>query len=304
MTPVPDAPLRRRAVVIGLKTVGWVLSAVCVWWVLRELWTQYFKLGQSVDFHRLAGPLVGGVGLWVGVNLCLGLIWQQGVALLGEKVSLRAALGLSLRVQVAKYLPGNVFHYAGRVALARRIGLTTGTAAGAALFEPVVLLLVAGIATLRIWGRLPVSFWVLPVAAGAIALMIWSTRKLWRERVIALRDRLQVRPRELALAGLAALGVFILQTAMFVWIERALAAETTRSVVATFEMVTASWAAGFVVVGSPGGLGVREFVLTLFAPATELGPVVLVAALTRLCAMAGDVVSLGIGLLLPLSADR
>lgn len=290
----------RRPWVGGAKAVGLALSAVCCWWVGRELVGRYHELQPQLDWARLALPLLGGVGLWVGVNACLGLAWWQWILMAGESVTWRDAVVLACRVQVAKYLPGNVFHYAGRVVLAKRIGISAKAAAGAALLEPVLLLAVAGLVAMRVWLRLPMASWVVPAGGLSLLLMAWATRALWWSRWAAWRARVQFSFGGVAVAVGAAMAVFVLQTLMFVWIERALGMGQVRGLGATFEMVTASWAAGFVVVGSPGGLGVREFVLTLLAGPDELSAIVLVAALTRLCAMVGDVVSLLVGLLLPL----
>jgi len=57
-------------------------------------------------------------------------------------------------------------------------------------------------------------------------------------------------------------------------------------------LVSCSWAAGFVVLGSPGGLGVREFVIAnLSAGDEEFTRFAVVATVTRLCSIIGDVFS-------------
>ena len=58
-----------------------------------------------------------------------------------------------------------------------------------------------------------------------------------------------------------------------------------------------AWTAGFLVPGSPGGLGVREAVMIkLMGPAIGLETALGVALVMRLCSMGADALAFGVGL--------
>jgi uncharacterized membrane protein YbhN (UPF0104 family) len=62
----------------------------------------------------------------------------------------------------------------------------------------------------------------------------------------------------------------------------------------------AAWIAGLATPGAPGGIGVRETVITLgLAPVLGGGVALSVALLHRGASVIGDVISFGLGLLLP-----
>lgn len=80
------------------------------------------------------------------------------------------------------------------------------------------------------------------------------------------------------------------------------ARETAEGVVASYPVLAGSfalaWVAGFVVPGSPGGIGVREAVLvTALAPLLGAGAALGLAVLFRVVAIAGDAVAFALGLL-------
>ena len=98
-------------------------------------------------------------------------------------------------------------------------------------------------------------------------------------------------------ASTAAYGsVFVIQTVMFALIGSSQSLDWGLSWVGALQIVTITWLAGFVVVGSPGGLGVREAAFAVFAQNEEMRvELLLIAALMRVASLVGDLGSSGIG---------
>lgn len=206
-----------------------------------------------------------------------------------------------LRSQLAKYLPGNVFHFAYRHVAARREGIGHRALGGALALES--LLLVAAAATLasgvatdpRLETLAPWLRWVVqaaPLAAVAVALA----------GSLALRrfGSAESRPSR-TLATLVV--VFLIDAAFFLLAACALHLLCQQPDLLPFAAwcgwLALAWIAGYVTPGAPGGLGLREAVLVL-----GLGPVlgeteaIAIAFAYRLVTVGADAVLAGVGFVL------
>ncbi|MDQ8186383.1 hypothetical protein [Pelagicoccus sp. SDUM812002] len=283
----------------ALRAVGVALTLLAcffVWKAVRGQADEVLPYLSSREF------LVAGIScslLWVLLNAVLGLLWRELLGLTGSEVGRLDSVRISLLTQVAKYLPGNVFHFAGRIVLAGSLGISKKRAGVATLLEAVFLVGVASLISLRLIATLPYGPWVM--GAGLVLFLVAVSfakkklERLWREVKLERSGLVRI----LALAVVFSLLVFVIQATMFFWIESTLFGGLDLSPWQRLELVSASWGAGFLVVGSPGGLGVREYVFSYFADSGEVGPrLVAIAAITRLCSIAGDLLSLLLGVIL------
>ena len=285
------------------RVMGLALSiGCCVWvgWALRR------EIGQGeleVRGSQLILPFAVAVLGAILVNACLGLIWRELVVAQGIALSMRDSIGLSWRVQIAKYIPGNVFHFAGRIALADQLGVSRGVAMRATLLEPIIMLLVAAVISVRWWSSEIGGGWVWP-AAGIAAVSIggWIVRKHWLADKVGWSMSGSGAARTL-ITVVVLFGFLGLMFSLFLPVVND---AVERPWLTVWAMTTFSWAVGFVAVGAPGGLGVREATLTLFAiNPVDRHALMLVGVLTRAAMLVGDAVSLALSaLIFPASAKR
>lgn len=173
--------------------------------------------------------------------------------------------------QYGKYLPGNVAHYAIRHAWSRRYGLTHAGLGLASVLEASLLLIAAlGLTLLAdtralrglsmLDPRLAIALLVAMIVALGVALRLArSGRFVERWHVPALPP-----PATLVLCLVCCVAFFVVAAALIDALAHALGVD-----VPSFAMLlaasAASWAAGFVVIGAPGGLGVRELAFVALA---------------------------------------
>lgn len=241
-----------------LRGLGFSVSLVCCLYVFRELIYDDSKLTHGLPSQFL-WSLVGATGCWVLVNTALGVGWALMVRALGSEVGFLASITLSYRTQFAKYLPGNVFHHIGRVVLAKQLEIKAAIAGTATIMESIALVLVAGLIGLSFlftqgYG-IPA---VVVVATGAIVLVIVLIYPQLR-RKLGITEALNVEHLHWGLFGsLSYVFVFFLQAGMFILFAGVLAEPLQLSFVRILEMVSVTWAAGFVVIGAPGALGLER----------------------------------------------
>ncbi|WP_066258547.1 lysylphosphatidylglycerol synthase transmembrane domain-containing protein [Hydrogenophaga flava] len=245
----------------------------------------------------------------------IALMWQLLLRDQGVKLPYRQALQIIAVSQMGKYLPGNVGHFAGRVLLGSQAGIPAGKTIATMAMETFWVLGISGIfavaALLFVVNDLheglvdtshpgylaavAVTMLVAPFLAVRVVnrLLPGLSRKLGRGQLLA-------EPRLLtamSVAGLIAFSFVVLGAVV-----ELLAAELFQHPeIDLLEMVllfAVSWTAGFLVPGSPGGIGVREAVMIqLMGPAIGLETALGVALVMRLCSMGADALAFGVGLL-------
>ena len=238
--------------------------------------------------------------------LSYGLVaWLWGLALhryAGTRTS--AGARIWFLSNLARYVPGNIWSYVGAVELARREGvarrvtlavmaltqlLSVGVAVAAGL--PVLLAERAQL------GR-PALLGAVVVAAVAVLAVLFRGRLL----ELARRRVPEFDPRELTpsagtvawlVAGYALYwAVTGLAFAALVAALHPLAADDIPLVVAAY---AAAYAAGFLALLTPAGLGVREGVLVVaLAPVLPAGPALVVALVSRVWMMLVELAGAGV----------
>ncbi|KGQ20808.1 putative transmembrane protein HieC [Lysobacter dokdonensis DS-58] len=214
----------------------------------------------------------------------------------------RTVLRIFCLTQIAKYVPGNIGHHVGRVALARSaLGIPAATTALSILHEGALVVAAAVI--------VGVASYAVPHTASAhdhIGLLIAAL--LGGFGVLALVNRHRTA---LAGNGGSAWRGFVLRAAptwpavrralpcyVFVHVANGVAVACIASAFMPMDLPTfallarayaLSWVLGFLLPGAPGGLGVRESAFVLLAsPACPPDVVLAVATLSRIGNIAAD----------------
>jgi uncharacterized membrane protein YbhN (UPF0104 family) len=234
-------------------------------------------------------------------------------------VTLRDAMGIYLRVNILKYLPGNVFQFVGRNFLARRYGISHGDLALSSLIEVIFLVITAvAVAAIFSFSELKVflsdwiigNFWLaFLIAAAVLAGLAFVAVHLkqknawdgWRRMfspafmelvlVLVFIDAVICLRRGLKLGVIL---VFLLGVPLGMpdWMH-------------IIGIMSLAWTCGLITPGSPGGIGVREAVLfSMLSGSIPAGPLMMALALHRTVSIAGDGLSFGIAFLFPLKAPE
>jgi hypothetical protein len=237
----------------------------------------------AIAWSPAAGAAFGGAVLLYLASLPAGAL---GWSLLLRAVGAGAPFGTLLRICAlalpAKYLPGNVGHYLGRAELARRAGLPLREVGLTLIFETAwAVVAAAALAAALLTLDLGVGWRLALLALLALAVPPLLVRLLdrWRPGPVRrlLGDAPLVFPGLPAFAGclLADWLSFAACGAALALLERVLFAQPDLHLAGCTAVFALAWVAGFVVPGAPGGLGIREALLTagltpLYGAATAL----------------------------------
>lgn len=284
------------------RVAGWTGAAACVVAALLLL-RKGMALGDVLG-ERLAsiapGSLACSLAAYVAGAASLGASWVLIVRTTsGMSPNGRALYVAHLRSQVAKYLPGNVFHFAYRHAAARREGIGHVSLGAALGLESVLLIAAAAslalgvtadprIARITAWAH-----WIVLVAPPAALVVCVSI-------IIALRRRAVTSATRAAPAMIAAFAIDVLFFVLAAIALRWLCVQPQALPFAAWcGWLSLAWIVGYVTPGAPGGLGLREAVLVLgLAPVVGEAEAMAVALAYRLVTIVADALLAGGGFVL------
>jgi hypothetical protein len=268
------------------------------------------------------GGLVVGVALYQLTFVTSAGAWRLLLSRLGASLTAREAFSILARSQVAKYLPGNVGHYVGRVVLARSAGLTARPVMLAMVFETAAAVLAGALVAVvglvgsprgqAVFGELgtPAALAIglaLTALVGGLILLerrgVWEWLRLPADAAVVGAGRGTWPKVAAACLGLLAVNFLILGGCATVVARLALGL-TEPGLPLLTSLFAAAWVAGFVAPGAPAGLGVREAILVAgFDAFADARTAFLLPLLFRLVTTAGDAVGFGLGWLTRRVAD-
>ncbi len=272
-------------------------------WGLASQWTQV-----QAALDKLDGWDMAWAGLCVLAGLgCMMMAWRTLLADLGSPLSLPAGTRVMFIGQLGKYVPGAVWALAAQVELARDFAVPRRRSVTASLLGMattlVVGLVVAGLTLpLTSSGAVRKYWWVLAVTPLAVACLYPKFVKFCLDLVlrVARRERLE---KPVSLRGMGrALGWTFAGWACYglhAWflISQFARGSGPHVLALSFGAYALAWAAGFVIVFFPGGLGPREAALiAVLSPVMPAASALVVALASRMVMTIGDLLWAGAGL--------
>ena len=264
------ATLAERATTKRVRLLAQLLLLVGFAFVglrVRSLWHVNHIVLASIDWPSLTGAfLLTGIGV-----LATGFIWLFILDRLGADTRPQW-MTIFFQSQLAKYIPGAVWQYAGRIAMARVRGLPTRVIARSMPIELGASVVGAGVVSLFLLG-----VWGLPAAVlVAIGCLVIARTSPARETK---------RARDISASTLATplyAIVWIIVGSAFWLTASGIFGVSPRQLTFYVGAFAAAWLVGLVAIYAPGGLGVREAVL-VFLLRNRLGSAdaLLVAAVFR-----------------------
>jgi len=245
---------------------------------LRGYWGQIDFTAVDAVFSLVLGVAVCAYG---AANILLALAWRDILAYLGVTTSTAWAVRIYGLSQLAKYVPGNIMHLAGRQAMAQAEGVPGWTLAKSTVWELGLLTFTGSLFTLLLLPRF-FSLFTPGITIVLFCLIVGFT-------VLGIR---QLFSGLLALAfGNQFCFLFFSGGIFFVLLQHV----TSKIHISIFTIFfycgsfVIAWLAGMITPGAPAGLGVREFVLTVllhnFITEADL---LLAVLLSRMVTAVGD----------------
>ncbi len=251
---------------------------------LKQNWTEV----SEIEVTRTGWALIASsLAITIVAHLWSGQIWLLTLREFKQPIQNRWGLQVYLKTNIAKYLPGNVWHFYGRIMAVNKAGVSIGAASLSVLLEPLLMasaaLLIALInaqqdhLTLQILSLVIVLVGVHPRILNPVIKQFRKMKLKGQDpQVIAAGgfqiDKYPLKPflGQIGFVGLRSLG--------FIFAVLALSPVEWQQVPVLLSSFSLAWLLGLVIPGAPGGIGIFEATaLTLlnqqFSPAILLGAV-------------------------------
>ena len=253
-----------RWIILG-GTVFFIASAIHQNWqevaAIRITATGYFKLAIALIITLLA-------------HIWSGWVWSWILRELNQPATGLWSIRVYLTTNLAKYLPGNVWHFYGRVIAAKNAGFSVEAATLSVVLEPLLMAAAALAIALTTGSRTNGIIQLLCLSAVLIAI-----HPKFLNPLLQLASRLKKKPQD-AQAGqtqqpvqipqpvqirrypllplLGEAGFVALRGLGFLLTLSALSPIASTQIPLIFSAFSFAWVLGLVVPGAPGGIGVFE----------------------------------------------
>lgn len=288
---------------VFVKIFGNLLVLIAFYFILNRLWDNWdMLLAWQSENHIIwvivLDSLIFGIGCFL-LSTAWGLLlnWCSG-----QKVSLKLCHGIYGRTQLAKYIPGNIFHFVGRHVYGRYAGLKHLPLICASGYETLGILFAASVMSLT--GLLLLDEYIIAISAlSVLGILVIVMMLIFGLSILAPHVLKKVGYTDLPVKSLydlmIGLGSVYVIYILFFLIYGGILVSIVYAVHDFHDiwevgiiMITFSvaWIAGFVTPGAPAGLGVREaIIVALLTRLIDEPQSLMVALIFRLVSLFGDI---------------
>lgn len=277
-----------------------VIILLSFWFIGEKFWEHHNWLRTSaINFDLIIIVFISSI-IYGASEFLLSFAWRRLLIWCGHKdISIKICNSIYGKSQIAKYIPGNIFHVVGRHILGSQAGIKHIVLAGAAIYEVLGLLstsLLIGFSGMIIFGLVDIYF-----SLSQIILILFTT-------IIISGLVTALAPYIMSLRGITLpyhgvldffrnitviyflyLIFFLIAGLLLVLIVNIffdINIVTSAKIIVIFSI---AWFAGFIIPGAPGGIGVREAVIIFFiTPIIGEAQGIVVAIALRFVTLLGD----------------
>ncbi|MBP0000947.1 MAG: flippase-like domain-containing protein [Cyanobacteria bacterium SID2] len=234
-----------------------------------------------------------------------GWVWGWILRDFNQPVSMLWATRVFLKTNVAKYLPGNIWHFYGRIRASSQAGLSVIAATASVVLEPLLMAAAA----------LPVALLWVPgdravLQGAALAAVLVGIHPRWLNPILDRVGRTKLKGQSLGEASfrirrypffplMGELGFVALRGLGFLIAWQSIDSWSIEQLPLLFGVFSLAWLLGLVVPGAPGGIGVFEATaVALLDSEFPTGTVLAAVALYRLISVLSEVGGAGLGWLM------
>lgn len=292
------------------RVIMYIGNALMLVAVILMVWKMiHLEIDYSLYFNASGILCIFLLSCLYGILLVvMSLSWRKTNSVItGNPIGFWISSKVYCKSNLLKYIPGNVFQYVGRNELAERLDLShadVAMATGIDVFEQffsffIVSVIFGGYGFIQIIKEYAFLQVILPVGILAVLIIIWALfhfagrkhkKKLDYYQSLLVRKNIPVFLKCIFRYVVIAIGfgtIYLLVITNIVTIH-----VPVSSYFEIFGVFILSWLFGFVTPGAPGGIGIREAVLTLLLGSRyDVTPFLTGIVIYRLINTLGDIIA-------------
>ena len=259
------------------KILRWSILGGTLCFVAKTLIDNWGKVSDRIEQINSAewSILAIATGVTLLAHILAGWVWTWILRDLNQKIRTSDFIQIYLQTNIAKYIPGNIWHYYGRIRAAKDARISTSTATLSVLLEPSLMaaaaLIVVLLGSQLTATNIPIILRIGQILGLVIVLII--IHPWFLNPVVGYLQRLKIKKnrytsnlsssitsvrRYPSIPLLGEIGFILLRSAGFILTIYALAPLNISQIPSLIGAFSFAWLIGLVVPGAPGGLGVFE----------------------------------------------
>ena len=291
------------------RILRWFLFGGILFFLAKTL-KDHWQEVRSLEITSATWPLLTiALGITLIAHIWSGWVWHLILKTIGQPRDGRWSTVVYLKTNIAKYLPGNVWHFYGRVRALQSSGSSTGAAILGVVLEPLLMAAAAlGLAAIC-FSFVGSDRRLLALSLGAMVAMLMAIHPRFLNPILQKLGKSKARAQGLTVITstlrlrtypwrslLGELGFVFLRGLGFMMTIVALQSIKPSQVLPVMGAFSIAWLLGLVVPGAPGGIGVFEAVaIALLGNQLPSGLLISSVALYRLISTLAE--ALGAGLI-------
>ncbi|MCC5651607.1 lysylphosphatidylglycerol synthase domain-containing protein [Nostoc sp. XA013] len=257
------------------KFLRWIILGGTLFFLAKALKDNWI----GVTAIRIDGVGWSIIAIATGITLLAhtwaGWIWTWILQELNQPVSSPQFIQVYLKTNIAKYLPGNIWHYYGRIVAAKNANISAGAATLSVLLEPLLMLAAALIIIALCSSQFAAANTILALQILqllSLAVVLCAIHPRFLNPVIHFLYKLKAKKSATSTEQtvpfnlksyplrplLGELGFMLLRATGFILTMFALGSLSVNQIPLLLAAFSCAWLLGFVIPGAPGGLGVFE----------------------------------------------
>ena len=292
--------------------IRWFILGGVLFFLIKTVKDRFAEVAAVQINHQ--GWLVLAIALSITIiaHVWSGWVWTWILAIFKQPLGVQEGIRVYLLTNIAKYSPGNIWHFYGRISAVARKGGSRGAATLSVLLEPLLMAaaaLLIGLFTSGLSGlttnfklnflNFNPRFWLQLICLLAVLVGIQprilnallhrlSRSKNKADATAAEAVRLTQYPW---LPFLGEMGFVILRGIGFIFTFVALQPVTWQQIPQLFTAFSFAWLLGLVVPGAPGGLGVFEVTAYSLLNDSQFPAEIAAVALYRLISILAEAIA-------------
>lgn len=284
------------------KYLRWVILTITLGFIGQTLNNHWQEILDIYLSSKAWACLTMALGVTLLAHIWSAWVWAWIIQIFNQPIDKIWIVSVYLKTNIAKYLPGNVWHFVGRVRAIQSKGASTGIAVMSVILEPLLMAAAALILASFIGMENRIIQWsaLFLVLVGIHPRILNPVlRVLSRSKLGKMDDSsVQIATATLNIYPfIPLLGeiVFVVMRGLgFILVLAALLPEASFSYLKIISYFSIAWLMGLVVPGAPGGLGVFEATaLTLMTPTLPTAAILGSVAVYRLISTLAEILGAG-----------
>jgi glycosyltransferase 2 family protein len=291
-----------------LRIAGYIITAVSIGYIVWIGYKRWNNIAQIFSFKDNWPGIAYSVIFYTLFILLIVFGWKIIENSLGGELSFKNSFTIYGRTHIARYIPGNVFHFVGRHILSKDIGIPVNIVLNGIFIEALLMIIGTGLLllpSLIIYGTQKIAFLstnriiltvlliVLFVIIIGVCLKFIPSLKTWLIKKNLLVDIGKIKIKKVIGSAIIVTIIYLFYhsgiSLMLVFLTNYFWALKMQQLIIFIGAYSLGWLVGFITPGAPGGLGVREaIIVALLSPYLTQPRALVIALIFRIISIMGD----------------